>query len=456
MGYGSVFLLLLIALGLTLYNVRIFIGQARSMTRTNIIIANLENISGNLKDAETSIRSFLIMKDPTYLVPYKGSRAKIDSVLNLLKTSSETSLSQEKKIEELERNIDARFNVFERSMDVFVSQNFVVTDSLKILIAKGRLTMDSIKRMVEGIQMDEKRMMTKRSSDMSNTSNSIQIIIISSLVVSLLLAFYSIRTYTLENNARLRAVAEADEYRRKLEQQLEQLKTANEELVTLRRDERFASTGRIARTIAHEVRNPLTNINLAVEQLKDDMGPANEDVMPLLEMVVRNSARINQLVTELLNSTRFSELNFQRKSVNTIADEALALAADRIELKHIKVNKHYSQDICDVDVDADKIKIAFLNIIVNAIEAMDEHKGELTIRTASQDGQCTISISDNGHGMDEEALQRLFEPYFTKKPKGNGLGMTNTQNIILNHKGTIGVQSSEQTGTTFTIALRFP
>ncbi|WP_374951667.1 ATP-binding protein, partial [Mucilaginibacter sp.] len=103
----------------------------------------------------------------------------------------------------------------------------------------------------------------------------------------------------------------------------------------------------------------------------------------------------------------------------------------------------------------EKIKIAFLNIIVNAIEAMEPGKGVLTIITKGENDRCVIELADNGSGMDRESLGRLFEPYFTSKPKGNGLGLTNTQNIILNHKGTIQADSEKGKGTTFTIALNF-
>ena len=95
-------------------------------------------------------------------------------------------------------------------------------------------------------------------------------------------------------------------------------------------------------------------------------------------------------------------------------------------------------------MDKEKIKLAFLNIIVNAIEAMKKDSGVLTIKTSRQGNKCVVEFRDNGTGMDEETMQKLFEPYFTSKIKGNGLGLTNTQNIILNHKGNI--QCTQQSG----------
>jgi signal transduction histidine kinase len=170
-------------------------------------------------------------------------------------------------------------------------------------------------------------------------------------------------------------------------------------------------------------------------------------------MINRNASRINQLVSELLNATRFAHLEYQKTDVSRLLEETLEMAKDRIELNHIGVEKNYSADPCMITVDAEKIKLALLNIIVNAIEAMEKDKGLLTLKTKKQGNKCIIEIRDNGKGMDEEVLQNLFEPYFTGKSKGNGLGLTNTQNIIFNHKGSIKVYSKPGQGATFMIIL---
>ena len=216
--------------------------------------------------------------------------------------------------------------------------------------------------------------------------------------------------------------------------------------------EKFAASGRIARTIAHEVRNPLTNISLASEQLKE-AGIQNEETDILLGMIGRSVTRINQLVSDLLNSTRIEQLEFAPVNINQLLNEALELAQDRIELNHIKVEKYYAKDLCDIHVDKEKMKLAFLNIIVNAIEAMKKDKGVLEIKTFKQEGKCIIEFNDNGFGMDEETIQKLFEPYFTGKAKGTGLGLTHTQNIILNHRGSINVRSKKDHGSTFIVTL---
>ena len=145
----------------------------------------------------------------------------------------------------------------------------------------------------------------------------------------------------------------------------------------------------------------------------------------LLDMINRNAVRINQLVSDLLNATKVIELHIKTVNINKILDETLAMAADRIDLGKIKVEKNYLPGGCNVSVDEEIIKVAFLNIIVNAIEATEKNKGILKLKTKKDGDKCIIEIEDNGSGMDEDTQQKLFEPYFTSKPKGNGLGLTN-------------------------------
>jgi len=215
--------------------------------------------------------------------------------------------------------------------------------------------------------------------------------------------------------------------------------------------EKLALTGRVVRTLAHEVRNPLTNINLAVEQIEDDLN--NPDFLPYIEIIKRNGRRINDLITELLQSSKPSEVKAARHSINKVLDDTIALASDRAVLKNINIVKNYSHDICDVTVDQEKMKVAFLNIIINAIEAMPEKGGVLTITTTAKDDRCIITIEDNGTGISKDNIGKLFEPYFTGKPNGVGLGLATTHNILQSHNAGIEVDSEPGTGTKFIISL---
>jgi len=272
------------------------------------------------------------------------------------------------------------------------------------------------------------------------------------LVISVLLLLYSAITFTIENRGKRQATLQAEDYHTQLEKRIVELHEANKELVELRSMEKFASTGRVARVIAHEIRNPLTNINLSADQLNVGEVSADEKKY-LLDVITRNSKRINHLITDLLNATKFSELNYQPADINNLLDETLQFATDRAQLNQITIAKNYAENIPPVQVDKERIKIAFLNIIMNAIESMDDSNGALLVETMFINELCVVSISDDGVGMDSATVSKIFDPYFTSKNYGTGLGLTNTQNIILNHKGKIEVTSEPGKGTNFTISL---
>lgn len=215
--------------------------------------------------------------------------------------------------------------------------------------------------------------------------------------------------------------------------------------------EKLAATGRLVRTLAHEVRNPLNNINMSVEQLCH--GPEVEESPLYLDIIQRNSKRIGDLITELLDSSRPSELNFERCTLQSVLDATIADALDRITLQRINMQISYSPEPCWVMASPEKLKIAFLNIIINAVEAMKAGEGELEIVMESANYIHKVMIRDNGCGIPEENLSRLFEPYFTSKRNGMGLGLAATLNILQAHKAHIDVSSIIGTGTTFVITF---
>jgi len=216
--------------------------------------------------------------------------------------------------------------------------------------------------------------------------------------------------------------------------------------------EKLAAAGRLVRTLAHEVRNPLNNITLSVEQLQQEISRSDSAEM-YLDIIMRNSRRISDLISELLNSSRPTESALENVCLQTVVDDVIAVALDRITLKHISMSISYPEEALIILADREKLKLALLNIVINAVEAMEEHKGILNVSIQAVDQQAIIQISDNGCGISEESIARLFEPYFTQKRNGVGLGLAFTLNIIQAHKGTIEVQSVEGAGTKFFIIL---
>ncbi|MDJ1492312.1 PAS domain S-box protein [Cytophagaceae bacterium DM2B3-1] len=216
--------------------------------------------------------------------------------------------------------------------------------------------------------------------------------------------------------------------------------------------EKMAASGRLVRTMGHEIRNPLTNINLALDQLEAEL--VDDSFSLYTDIIKRNVNRVNGLITDLLNSLKPTEVRRTFYPVHQLLDETIDLAKDRAHLKKVTVVKQYENTECDLNLDKSLVSIALLNIIINAIEAMSEDTGTLTIGTEITDTYCLTFIEDNGVGIKEEELQHLFEPYFTTKQDGMGLGLAATLNILQSHGATVDVESELGIGTKFTI--RFP
>ena len=452
-GYGAAFIVLFISYLLTLYANRQLMDQTKTIIRTNNIINNLESLISGVKDAETGARGYILINDKKFLDPYNASFKNVDSTFSFLKNAYANIPNRVKEINNLQTLVDKKYEYLAFTIDYYSQYKNLKNDTLVKIAYDSKMIMDSIRNIITTLQFEEKNLLVNKTTVLNDRYSAMNIFIIVSLLLAFLFAYFGWKTYVRENTARITSDNQVIEFQKQLQIRIKDLDKANKELVQMRLDEKFAATGRIARNIAHEVRNPLTNIDLAIGQIQSEIPNLDENFTILFDMVNRNSKRINQLITELLNATRFAELNYQPISINVILDEALELAKDRIALTHIQIEKNYSEDICDIQADKEKVKIAFLNMIVNAVEAIDGDGGVLKINTKAENSKCVVEICDNGIGMDKESLSKLFEPYFTTKQKGNGLGLTNTQNIILNHKGTIEVESAPGKGTT--IILRF-
>jgi PAS domain S-box-containing protein len=216
--------------------------------------------------------------------------------------------------------------------------------------------------------------------------------------------------------------------------------------------EKLAATGRFMRMLGHEIRNPLNNILMAATQLREETN--DEDLDYFIDIIERNSARISQLVTELLQSTgNQSQILWKSAPLNTLLDDTISMAADRISLKNIKLITHINQENIILVTDQAKLSIALLNIIVNGLEVVDANTGVLTIEADKKDLGTLITISDNGPGIEAHLQERIFEPYYTAKHNGVGLGLSATKSIVEALHGTVTVSSTPGAGTTFSVWL---
>ncbi len=211
--------------------------------------------------------------------------------------------------------------------------------------------------------------------------------------------------------------------------------------------EKMEVASRLVRVMAHEVRNPLNNIMLSTEQLEHLIN--SEQSQTCFNIIKRNSKKIDALIAELLKPVNDEKLSLEKHSLQIILEESIDAAIDRIKLRNIDVQKEYMDEVAWVMADREKLKIALLNIIINAIEAMNENGGRLNISLKRNNHHYVVSIADNGCGVSAENLPLLFEPYFTSKKQGMGIGLASTQNILNYHKAEISVMSQLNKGTTF-------
>ncbi len=451
MGFFAAIFLLFISFILTFISSKQVSNQGFWMNHTNEVIHSLDNVIGFITKAEAAFRGYILTEDKKYIITYNASIKNTDSALAKLEIATKDNDIQQKNLQQLEYLIGKKF-LFIKNIKSHLTPGTKFLSSELEGNQEGIANTKNIDLQVNKMKQEEISLRNQRSRNVSEYSNLIQVFDILSFAIAILLTIYSLIIYNKENKEKNIASKKAENYKEELQDRVKQLARLNTELIELRRLEKYVATGRIARVIAHEVRNPLTNINLACEQLRSEIENENSDL--LFTMINRNSERINQLVTDLLATTKVAELSFSETSINKVIDETLELANDRIKLNQIKVVKNYDEAICPLSLDVEKIKIAFLNIIVNAVEAMDE-SGTLEISTKNQNGKCVVKISDNGKGMKKTELDRLFEPYFTTKEKGNGLGLANSHNIIISHKGNIAAESEYGKGTSFTISFGY-
>lgn len=218
--------------------------------------------------------------------------------------------------------------------------------------------------------------------------------------------------------------------------------------------ELLSVTGKMARSMAHEVRNPLTNLVLALNEL-EDIVEETEETLLFTDIIKRNSKRIDQIITEMLNSSRESVIQKKTININNLLNDCASIVTDRITLHNMAFDLAIKHAPLEIELDEAQIKIALNNILINAVEAMEPSVGVLKLTSELIDDTIIISIKDNGYGMERATINKLFNPFFTSKKGGMGLGLTTVSNIIKGHQGTIDIESTIGKGSEFIIKLPF-
>lgn len=255
----------------------------------------------------------------------------------------------------------------------------------------------------------------------------------------------------MERNQRLRyeeALRRLDESHRKLREQTDVLFQTEEQL---RRADRLTALGTLSAGVAHEIRNPLGAIRGAAEILQGDYGP-EDPKQEFVQILLKETDRLNLIVREFLDFARPRQPEFQEADINDILEGVLSLTSQASRAGNIVVERRLDRTLRPGRFDAGLLKQAFLNILLNAIQAMPGG-GILTVSTMQRDNGVRVAVADTGGGISPENRKRLFSPFFTTRKDGTGLGLAITFRIVQNHGGTIGVESEPGKGTTFTVVL---
>jgi len=224
------------------------------------------------------------------------------------------------------------------------------------------------------------------------------------------------------------------------------------ELKTLRErvahSERMAALGELAARVAHEIRNPLISIGGFARRLEKKL---SNDTAEYAKIIVNEVTRLENILKEILGFVKSSRVNKVSVNINEFVSNIIDFFAPTINEKQNTIVKELSETPLISSIDPDRIKEALLNIIANASQATDH--GTITVKTRREDNEAVIELSDTGCGIKPEDLKNIFNPFFTTKPQGTGLGLAVTHKIIQEHDGRVKVESVWGGGTAFRIYL---
>jgi signal transduction histidine kinase len=234
------------------------------------------------------------------------------------------------------------------------------------------------------------------------------------------------------------------------------LKAKSELEERLNNAERAAVIGRLTSAIAHEIRNPLNFITLSVDHVRSKFPPAaprdRERFERLLGSVKEETGRLNRLVNDVLNFGRPASLNVRTVDLREIVDAVIGVVRTQAEEQGVEIETVRPDEPVEVEADGEKLKSCISNVVINAVQAMPTG-GRLRVEVTGDPDEARVRVSDTGVGIPAEALDRVFEPYYSTKDTGTGLGLAVTRKIVDEHGGRIRVESTPGEGTTFEVDL---
>lgn len=241
-----------------------------------------------------------------------------------------------------------------------------------------------------------------------------------------------------------------NEMSRQMAADIDKLQKLNEQLI---RTEKLAAMGTLAAGVAHEVNNPLASISSLIQMMQSG-GDLTEETRDKLKLISTQIQRISQVTRDMMDFARVRPAAKSLVNINTVIEKGLRLASFDNSFQQLELKTDLHPGLADVLADGDQLQQVFLNLFLNARDAMPDG-GDLSVVTSETGGEIHVEIADSGYGVSEKDLKQIFDPFFTTKPagKGTGLGLAVCYGIVTTHGGRIEIESNNGQGTKFTVVL---
>lgn len=451
-----------------------FVVDNERVTHTHIVLEKLEEVLSLLKDAETGQRGFIITGKSSYLEPYQKGIVEVKDRIDELRRLTADNSEYQKLIKELEVLVSQKFLELRETIDLRSREGFA--SSVRVIEThRGKRIMDSIRKIVSNMKMTEEALLAKELTESSRSAG----VALGTLILGNALAFIilvlSITLLFRQMAVRKKAEDILREMNENLSERVEErtaeLRRANEALQAethsrrqieeeLVRVQKFESLGVLAGGIAHDFNNLLTvisgNINLGLMQTDE-----GHKAYQRLKEVEKATQRAVELTRQLLTFSRAGIPVKHKTNIESLVRETAGLALSGTATSF---DLSFPQELPDIEIDAGQISQVIHNMVINADHAMPGGgKIDIKCEIVSVDSDTglplragdyvRLSIRDGGIGIPKEHLAKIFDPYFSTKQKGSGLGLAMSYSIVTKHGGHIHVESETGKGTTFQIYL---
>ena len=219
----------------------------------------------------------------------------------------------------------------------------------------------------------------------------------------------------------------------------------------------LSTIGLLARWMAHEIRNPLSSLNINIELLREELGDEvhlsqKSEIHSLINFISYETLRLENNLKDFLDFNRLPPLKFESVQLNDVLDSVVRLLRPDAQMKNARIETHFQKKLPPATIDVSQFNLAISNLLINSIQAVSE-KGEIHLSTRKSNKNLFVVIQDNGIGIPKEILPKIFDFMVSTKPTGSGLGLSISKKIISDHHGEISVRSEVNKGSTFKIRI---